>query len=250
MPVVVVESVAPIASWRPPEALTFHPTYPLPPFTALVGTLSAAMGLALQDGYSYIAENDVKLGVGGWNEGRLRDLWKYQKLKSKQAISAVILREHLVDMRMCFVIEVNSQSNADEIANAFSNPAYPLTAGQSDSLLHAVSVSIQDLAVRETRTLQDALIYAELSPNYTLVENLDKIPLFQSIVAPTVHRIPTGFSFDESGHRSLASRELVTFVGNRVEVEEPVRGYEIKPQSRFFRSKGLMEWIIPVHRFD
>src|SRR6059058_2442297 len=97
MAIVVVEAVAPVASWRAPEALTYHRTLPLPPYTSLVGTLGAALGLGLPDAYTFVSERSLRLGVGGWHEGQGRDLWKFQKLESvaegKDIKTDVLLRE-------------------------------------------------------------------------------------------------------------------------------------------------------------
>src|SRR3954453_22627516 len=97
MPVVMVEAVAPVGSWRPPEALTYHRTLPLPPYTSLVGTLGAALGLALPAAYRFVADRGIRLGVGGWHEGHARDLWKFQKLElaseAKGIKTDVLLRE-------------------------------------------------------------------------------------------------------------------------------------------------------------
>ncbi len=81
MPIVIVEAVAPMASWRPPEALTYHRTLPLPPYTTQVGLLGAAPGFALADAYRFVVDHGLRLGVGGWHQGKARDLWKFQKLK-------------------------------------------------------------------------------------------------------------------------------------------------------------------------
>src|SRR4051794_4036593 len=104
MAIAVVEAVAPVASWRPPEALTYHRTLPLPPYTSLVGMLGAALGLVLSEAYRFVSEKGIRLGVGGWHEGQARDLWKYQKLESivegKAIKTDVLLREHWIDVRL------------------------------------------------------------------------------------------------------------------------------------------------------
>src|SRR5258708_2426787 len=105
MPFVIAEAAAPIASWRPPEALTYHPTLPLPPYTAQVGVLGAGLGLALPDAYGFVSASRLRLGVGGWHGGKARDLWKHQKLKEKEVQSDVLLREHWIDSRLAFVVE-------------------------------------------------------------------------------------------------------------------------------------------------
>ncbi len=98
MSVVIIEAAAPVGSWRLPEALTYHRTLPLPPYTSLVGMLGAALGLGLPDAYRFIAERGLRLGVGGWHEGRMRDLWKFQKLGDKEVKTDVLLRECCTDV--------------------------------------------------------------------------------------------------------------------------------------------------------
>jgi CRISPR-associated protein Cas5t len=265
MAVVVIEAVAPVASWRPPEALTYHRTLPLPPYTALVGTLGAALGQDLPGAYRGIAERGLRLGIGGWHEGQARDLWKFQKLESvadqkKEVKTDVLLRELWIDVRLVIVIEAPSTAIAEEVASAFRQPVYPLTAGTSDALMQAVAVRIEDLAPQLTRRLAYAMIYGELSPRYQLFEALADIPLGRIIRAPSVERLPTGFSFEPDIPRRLLGREVVTFVADPIELddaEEPVNGYPIEPQSLLLRNspvfdivKGAAPWVIPVHRYD
>src|SRR5689334_19299805 len=146
MAIVVIEAVAPVASWRPPEALTYHRTLPLPPYTTLVGTLGAALGLALPEAYRFVTEKRIRLGVGGWHEGHARDLWKFQKLESiaeaKDIKTDVLLRELWTDVRLALLIESPDLSTAEVVADAFRRPSFPLTAGPSDALMKAVAVRV------------------------------------------------------------------------------------------------------------
>src|SRR3954469_1266781 len=146
MPIVVAEAVAPVASWRPPEALTYHRTLPLPPYTSLVGVVGAARGLSLPDAYRFVADSGLRLGVGGWSEGRARDLWKYQKLESisegKEITSDVLLREYWIDARLVLVVECPDEPTAESIADGLRRPRYPMTAGTSDALLKVTDVRV------------------------------------------------------------------------------------------------------------
>src|SRR3954463_16611093 len=157
MAIVVIEAVAPFASWRPPEALTYHRTLPLPPYTALVGTLGAALGFDLPAAYRFVAERNLRLGVGGWHEGQARDLWKFQKLESiaesKEIKTDVLLREHWTDVRLAVVVEAPDLPTADAVADAFRRPSFPLTAGPSDALMKAVAVRVEDVEPRAGRRL-------------------------------------------------------------------------------------------------
>lgn len=264
MPIVVAEAVAPVASWRPPEALTYHRTLPLPPYTALVGVLGAALGLELSEAYSFIGERGLRLGVGGWSEGRARDLWKYQKLESiaegKEITSDVLLREQWIDARLVFVVECADEATAETVRNVMMRPSYPLTAGTSDALLKVVAVRIDHEASQASRRLAYSMIYGELPPKYKLAQALDTIPLSRVIHAPSVERLPTGFVFDTVDPRSLEGRDLVTFVSDPIELDDdvdPVAGYAVEPVSRFLRESPVFQaleevrpWIIPVHRYD
>lgn len=59
MPVVIIEMIAPVGSWRAPEAMTYHRTYPLPPPTAQVGLLGAACGMSFAEAFGFVAKHEL-----------------------------------------------------------------------------------------------------------------------------------------------------------------------------------------------
>ena len=260
MPIVVIEAAAPVGSWRPPEALTYHRTLPLPPYTTLVGLLGAALGLGLPDAYRFVDEGGVRVGVGGWHEGELRDLWKFQKLGDKEVKTDVLLRECWTDVRLALVVETPDVKTAVMIADAFRSPAFPLTAGPSDALLKAVAVRVEDAQPIATRVLAHALIFREISPQYELHESLPEIPFHRAIRAPAIERLPVGFAFEPDGRRRLLGRDLVSFVADAIKLagdDEAIVGYLVEPQSQIIRRsrtfstwKDGLKWTIPVHRYD
>lgn len=259
MPIVIVEAVAPMSSWRPPEATTFHPTFLLPPYTAQIGTLAAALGLPLTDGYRYVADHQLRLGVGGWHNGSARDLWKFQKLKDAEVISDVILREHWIETRLVFVIESPEIETAAAITEAFISPAYPLTAGVSDALLHPVRVRIDERAREvECRQFRHVMLHQEIGADYQVDQDVMlATPLMQTIRAPSVELLPTGFVFDDTGKRQLAGRSLATLVADPIELAEhdaPIPAYPINVESSFLRADikkwNTDSWAIPVQRYD
>jgi CRISPR-associated Cas5-like protein len=258
MPIVIVEAVATVASWRPPEAQTYHRTLPLPPYTAQVGMLGAALGVGLTQAYQFVQEHALKLGVGGWHQGKARDLWKYQKLKEKQCERDILLREYWIDSRLALVIEAPDAATSERIAVAYQAPSYPLTAGTSDALLHPLAVRVEDANPRPTRRLIHTLVYAEISPLYQPFEKIKDIPLTRTVQAPMVENLPTGFVFSADGTRQRAGRALVSFVADGIELDgsvRPVVGYPLVPRSNplraeYHRWKEGLEWTIPVHRYD
>jgi CRISPR-associated protein Cas5t len=267
MPVVIVEAVAPIGSWRAPEAMSFHRTYPLPPYTALVGTLGAAFGLDLPAVYRLVRDCGLRLGVGGSHGGTMRDLWKFQKLELiadaartgdwSRPTSAVLLREHLIDLKLIFVVETPEAGDAERVAGAFRAPSWPMTAGPSDALLKVLAVTISDAGLIETRHLAGTLICDEFSPLYEPLQQLDQMPLTRTVRPPAVESITTGFTFEDDGRRRLAGRATVSFVGDPIRLpdgEPAVAGYPVTPKSRplsdLYESWRLSPWVIPVHRYS
>ena len=172
--IVIVEAVAPWASWRPPEALTYHRTLPLPPYTTLVGMMGAAVGLDLAAAYRFIADRQVRLGVGGWCEGQAHDLWKFQKLKDKEVQLDILLREVWIDAHMVLLFETSDSSTARSLADGFQAPAFPLAAGTSDALLKSVAVRVEAAEPISTRSLAHVLVFREILPNYELHGSLDR----------------------------------------------------------------------------
>jgi CRISPR-associated protein Cas5t len=261
MSIVVIEAVAPMASWRPPESQTFHRTLPLPPYTSQVGMLGAALGLGLPDAYRFVADHELRFGVGGWHEGKARDLWKFQKLeraeKGGKDASDIVIREQWIDSRVVLVVEASTTDVAAQVAEGYRWPAYPLTLGASDALLQPLAVRVEDVPAVPTRQLVHAMIYGEISPLYEPFEKLKDIPLTRTVQAPSIENLPTGFFFDSDGGRRSASRALVSFVADAIELDAsvpPVVGYRIVPQSKpllveYNKWKGL-PWTIPVHRYD
>src|SRR5690606_32592568 len=90
-----IKAYSETASFRLPETHTFQKTLPLPPLTSIIGLLGAAMGLSYAESSKFYYSNHLKVGVIGTSQSRVNDLWKYQKIKSKETVSAVLTREIL-----------------------------------------------------------------------------------------------------------------------------------------------------------
>lgn len=221
----LIETYAETASFRLPETHTFHKTLPLPPYTSCVGLLGASLGLPLPDAYAWVEEHGVQIGVAGRDRGWFKDLWKYQKVKTDQVISDVLLREYRVDLTCQFVYAVEDRETAEAIADAFRKPAYPLTAGHSDSLLIVRSSTVAERDPVPLDCLSFCVVPGDLSSRYRVPENLlTELPLTATIRAPQVVSLPTAFVF-EGDRRDVITRETFTFVGHPIELNEPMSGF-------------------------
>lgn len=221
---VALEMYAETASFRVSETHTFHKTLALPPYTTCVGLLGAALGLDMESAQSYVEENGISIGVAGHDRGEFRDLWKYRKVKSKETISDVLIREYRVDLTCLVVYGTQSKESADVIADGFQDPVYALTAGHSDSLIHLRNIEVLEADPSPLESLENCLVPGDLQ--YQPNESILDLPITQKIRPASTAHLPVSFSFDED-KRTVQTREPFTFVGNQISLSEPVDGFVI-----------------------
>jgi hypothetical protein len=111
-----------------------------------------------------------------------------------------------------------------------------------------------------TRTLAYTQVYREIQPRYELHENWAQLPLHRTIRAPSIERLPIGFTFEADARRRLLGRAIVSFVADPIDLDpddEAVLGYQVVPRAPTLQNspvftvwKEKIPWIIPVHRFD
>ena len=234
MYLVVVQAFAETASFRLPEAHTFHKTLSLPPYTGGVGLLGAALGQSMADVQTFVEENGVGIGASGRDRGGFRDLWKYRKVKSGDVISDVLIREYRVDLSFAAVYGTETEDTARQITEAFQNPTYALTAGHSDSLMRIRSVKIHNATLEPLDALAFCICPGDLTGQYRPDRSIFERPITESIRAPSVAYLPTRFVF-EGERRSVATREPFTFVGHMIELMKPVEGFKIDGMSVVLR---------------
>ena len=231
---VIFEMYAETASFRVPETHTFHKTLSLPPYTTCVGLLGAALGLDMEAAQGYAEENNISIGVAGHDRGEFRDLWKYRKVKTGENISDVLIREYRVDLTCVVVYGMQTKELADMISDGFYDPAYALTAGNSDSLIHVRKIASIEADPMPLQSLENCLVPGDLTQIYQPDASIFDLPITQKVRPPTLAHLPVSFSFDEK-KRTVQAREPFTFVGNRITLSEPVDGFKIYNQTVVLR---------------
>ena len=227
MHLAIVRAFAETASFRLPEAHTFHKTLPLPPRTTLVGVLGAALGLAADAVQQWVEEHQVRMGVAGRHRGQMKDLWKYRKIKTAEVISDVLLREHLIDLTMTLAYASADLSAVEEIVDGFENPVYALTAGPSDSLLKVrEAVLVASASPIPTRTFEFCVIPSDITGagRYRPDPSVLRGPIIESVRAPWVAHLPIRFDYAR-GRREVAERGPFSFIGDRIHLVEPIDAY-------------------------
>lgn len=228
----LIEVYAPTASFRLPEAHTFQQTLPLPPVTSLVGMAGAALGLSFPDAMQLRIEEGLLCAVWGRHNGGASDLWKFQKIKAGEVISAVLTREILYDLELKLVYALKDRSKTIELRRAFLCPVFALTAGTSDDLLKVKRVSeICEDEVIPYQFYENTILPGDHSQNYESSMKLEDIPLNRPIYAPRVFLLPTSFEF-RGNERRVKKREHFTFIDTPVTLKKPIHG--ISMEGRIF----------------
>lgn len=229
MHLAIVKAFAETASFRLPEAHTFHKTLPLPPRTTLVGLLGAALGRTAESAQEWVETRRIQLGSAGRHCGEMKDLWKYRKIKTAEVIPDVLLREHLIDLAMTLVYAAEDTSVAKQIVGGFQNPVYAFTAGPSDSLLKVREVLlIEDASMTPTTIFQFCVIPGDITGagRYLPDPAVLRGPIIESIRAPWVTHLPLRFTY-EGGRREIAARGPFSFIGDRIHLSEPIAAYQV-----------------------
>lgn len=218
-----VELFAVSASFRLPEAHTFQQTLPLPPLTTLIGMAGAASGLDFPAAMA-LREQGLRVGVLGQHGGEARDLWKYQKIKAGEVISAVLTREILTDLELRLLYAFPRRPEAEALRQAFASPVYALTAGTSDDLVKIRRVSPVTASEPEPLgQLEQTLLPGDHSQNFASSIAPNRIPIHQTLRPPQVFLLPTAFSFSGQ-ERRISERKPFTFVDTPIQLKKPVIG--------------------------
>jgi CRISPR-associated protein Cas5t len=224
------------ASFRVPETHTFHQTLPLPPKTAIVGMIGAALGKRLDEAYVFVEQNHILVSVYGTHEGLMKDLWNYRKLTGKEKSFtqediknrrqySILIREFLFSNEFTFFFAAEKSEPLQQLKEAFSSPYYALTAGNSDDLLKICTIfDIREIQPEKVCRFENTVIPGDVSRSYKHDIDLKQVPITQTLYTPQVYFLPTKFEFNGE-ERRVIERKPFTFVSTPVTLSTPLDGY-------------------------
>jgi CRISPR-associated protein Cas5t len=229
-----LEAVAITASFRVPETHTFHQTLPLPPRTAIVGMIGAALGKSLDAAHAFIDQHEIRVGVFGTHKGIMKDLWNYRKLTNTEYSAekiqnrnhySVLIREYLFDNQFTFFFASDDIDSLNKIRNAFFSPCFALTAGNSDDLLKVCTISdVREIQPEKICRFENTVIPGDVSRSYKHDIDLKQVPITQTLYTPQVYLLPTKFEF-KGKERRVIERKPFTFISTPVTLSTPLDGY-------------------------
>lgn len=203
------------ASFRDPGAQLYHDTVPLPPPSTIVGIAGAALGLSFEDALSFFKENKIKVGCTGKSGGKGRDLWNYIKIKSKDFTHAIILRNFLYDIAVNIFYACEENEVILKLYNAFSDPVYALTLGNSDELAKVCCLNIfENIKIEQRNVLKNTWAPGDLSKKLKIDWDTVKKSKVNITLEPlVVKNLPCDFETDNKGVRKATKYKDITFIG-------------------------------------
>jgi CRISPR-associated protein Cas5t len=211
------------ASFRDPGGQLYHETLPLPPISTIIGIAGAALGFPFKQVWEYFSENNIKVGVQDISEearkrpaGKGLDLWKYQKIVTKEVKSDILKREFIFQPVYRLYYSCDVQDVLEKLHHAFQFPSWTLTLGTSDdlALIKEISPIVEVNEVPGGSTdLRHKLIPGDQSDNYFFDwELIGKESLSVSLTLPIVKKLPVGFEFKTDGERKGSNYYPFTFL--------------------------------------
>lgn len=228
--------LAETASFRDPGGQLYHATLPMPPVSTIIGIAGAALGFPFQQVWEYFIVNNIGVGVQDISvkerkksAGKGLDLWKYQKIVSKELRSDILKREFL--FRPAYRLYYSSQERGvmESLLQAFQSPAWALTLGTSDDIALLKEVSSID-RVRKiaggSTDLSYRLVPGDQSDNYAFNwELIEKEKVTVYLALPMVKKLPVGFVFGADGERKGSEYQTFTFLAKFHNLKNPCPAY-------------------------
>lgn len=234
----VVKGFAQTASFRIPESHTFQQTLPLPPVTTITGLMGAALGLDFEKAMLFRDQKDILFGIIGLSKGEMKDLWKYNKIKTTYKPDGsdrkeILIREYLTDFSLTISIASKDQTVLSEVRSSFCNPRYALTLGNSDDLFKIRHISpIVKTKDGQCSIFENTILAGDQTLDYESAIDLKNTPITYRVRAPQVFLLPTAFNFN-GRERRIRERKQFTFVGSPIKLKNPLSVHKIADATFF-----------------
>lgn len=201
-------------SFRVPQSVNVHLTYPVPPPTTLYGFVANALGLP-QDDYSW--RSRLQFGVRLLKRGSLIETYtQWQKWNpSKDAYTMLVTKQKL--LQPAFRLYVGGETmDLNRVGGALENPARPLYLGESDDVVEVHNV-VMEHAEEGKHDRLDSIAFAP-ALNGKLPEGGD------------VEVMPLPLAFSPVGRGNYEVRYEMAYVGEALTLDAPVPCY-LMPES-------------------
>jgi CRISPR-associated protein Cas5t len=229
-----VEIITQTASFRNPEFQNFHKTLDLPPPTTIIGLAGAALGVSAKMAQEFFEMTAFQVGVAGNCIGRMKDTWKYNKRTSNMHLydplldGSVIQREQLVGNQFLLAFFSEDKSRIEQLKNAFLNPVFALTMGNSDALAMVKTVE-ENLSITESDQLENCLVPGDIVGDVINHAAENSVFSIYQTAEPITYDLPIRFDYAaDYGKRTVIETNTFSFVGAEMQLNFQVKGTVFK----------------------
>ncbi len=215
------------SSFRFPDSQVFHPTLPLPPYSTLIGLAGSACGMKFDQVFTYFKDYQIRVGIIGKSEGKMRDLWRYYKIKNDGIKPDVLIREYLYQFSFSVFYSCVNYKVLNALRECFKNPVYALTLGNSDDLIKINKISkIIDVIPEETINIGNTIFKGNL------IKHIDSDSLRKDNYEVEegkfflISNLPVDFSFKENNERRVLKKEVFSFILTFLKLNKPIETFK------------------------
>ncbi len=230
----VIEILSQTASFRNPDFQNFHKSLELPPPTTIVGLAGAALGLSPLQAQEFFESTNSKIGVYGIYAGKCSDTWKYNKeIRDMRTYDpgkdgSIIQKEHLVNSRFIIAISSESHEVISKLTEAFKNPTYALTMGNSDSLAFVKNIET-DLPIVSKCEVENCILQGDVINNVmSLASEKLEFSIYHTS-EPLTYELPLKFHYaHDYGKRAVSEIGTFSLIGKKMKLNYEVEGLMYK----------------------
>lgn len=225
-----VEILSQTASFRNPDFQNFQKSLNLPPPTTVVGLSGAAMGLSPSKVQEFFELNDLRIGVYGLFAGKCSDTWKYNKeIRDMRTYDpakdgSIVQKEYLVRARFIIAFSSERDHAIEHLCNAFEDPAYALTMGNSDCLAFVKNIQ-SDLPQLTSYEVENCMVEGHVLDNVItqFPHNLD-FSIYDTTDSFT-YDLPVKFNYaSDYGKRTVARIATYSIIGRKMKLNYSIDG--------------------------
>lgn len=228
----VVEILSQTVSFRIPDFQNFHKSFNLPPPTTIVGLSGAALGLSPMKAQEFFEVNSINIGVFGLHKGKCSDTWKYNKrtkemwLYKPEKDGSIIQKEFLIYNRYLIAFSSISTEAIARLLDAYIDPVYALTLGNSDSLAFVKSIK-EDLTYLKNNEIENCIVEGDVIDNVINQASINfEFSIYQTS-EPIAYDLPVKFTYSHDyGRRTVNKTSTFSIVSKKMKLNFDIEGLE------------------------
>lgn len=230
----VIEIICQTASFRNPNFQNFHKSLVLPPPTTIIGLSGAALGFSPLMAQDFFDLYKFEIGIYGTYEGKCSDTWKYNKgirdmrLYNPEKDGSVIQKEYLIFSSFLIAFSSNHAKAIEQLNNAFQNPTYALTMGNSDSLAHVKAIT-ENVEKSNSSEIANCFVKGDIVDHVIGLANKGNFEFSIYSNDTLTYDLPVRFEYENDyGKRSVSQIDTFSLIGNKMKMNYKIEGLDYK----------------------